>query len=100
MMRASSSTFRPCRALAVVAAGTLLVLLAVWLAMQFTDEVAWDVRDFVVMAGLLLVTGTTLVTVSGRLRGPARRWLTTGLLVAFLAIWAELAVGVFSRMAG
>ena len=41
------------KALIRIALGTAFILLVPLVAMQFTDEVAWDLADFVV-AGILL----------------------------------------------
>jgi hypothetical protein len=38
---------------------TAFILLIPLLAMQFTDEVAWDLADFVIIGTLLLGTGLT-----------------------------------------
>lgn len=78
-------------------AGFALTLLAVPLiAMQFTGEVNWGPGDFVVMGGLLAgfyagIELTLRVALS-------RKAVVIGIAASlglFLAVWAELAIGVF-----
>ena len=78
-----------------IALATGAILLIPLIAMQFTTEVNWDGRDFLVMGFLLFGTGSLFVTVARR--APRKsRWLIGGMfLAAFLYVWAELAVGVF-----
>lgn len=76
---------------------TVAVLLLIpFIAMQFTDEVSWTVLDFVAMGILLLSTGLlcelTLRKVS---KVKHRIILVIIIIIAFLIIWAELAVGIF-----
>lgn len=77
--------------------GTLALLLLIpALAMQFTSEVNWSVSDFVIMGGLLATLGLGIEIVMRLLRDwPARLAAGMGVLLLFLAIWVELAVGVF-----
>ena len=76
---------------------TVLILLLIPLvSMQFTTEVNWSLSDFMVMGVLLLGTVIFLEVV---LRNVTKRDIRIALialiLVLFLLIWAELAVGVF-----
>ena len=73
-----------------------LVLLVPLVAMQFTDEVNWDLFDFVIMGGLLLGTGLLCELVLRNFKSLKSRIIICGivLLVLFL-VWAELAVGIF-----
>jgi hypothetical protein len=64
--------------------------------MRFTSEVNWEVADFFVMALLLAVLLGVLELVSHIARRPATIMLGAGAaILAFLTIWAELAVGIF-----
>lgn len=47
-----------------IALATGLILLVPFLAMQFTDEVAWTLSDFVIAGTLLFGTGLTYVLVA------------------------------------
>ena len=81
-----------------LAAGTGLLLLIPLIAMQFTDEVNWDIRDFIVMG--LLVFGTTSLFVLVSRRMLRSRRMALGLMFAalFVYLWAELAVGIFLNL--
>lgn len=84
-----------------VALATAALLLVPLVAMRFTGEVAWSGVDFVVAAVLLAGAGITCVRVARRLRGaaPWQRLAVPGALVlAFAAVWIELAVGVFFNL--
>jgi hypothetical protein len=64
--------------------------------MQFTDEVNWDLFDFMIIGALLLATGLSYVLLAGKLPKSAHRAVLALLLVGILVlIWAELAVGIF-----
>jgi hypothetical protein len=80
----------------------LILLLIPLLSMQFTSEVNWSLSDFLVMGALLAGTGFFLEvvfrTVSKR---DIRIALVALILILFLLIWVELAVGIFgSPIAG
>lgn len=73
-----------------------LILLIPLIAMQFTDEVNWNLMDFVVMGVLLLGTGLVVELVLRKVKKTSHRIAMCGaILLAFLLIWAELAVGIF-----
>jgi Kef-type K+ transport system membrane component KefB len=66
------------------------------IAMQFTTEVKWDSRDFVIMGVLLLGTGLVCELVMRKVKKMQHRVLLIAtILVALFLIWAELAVGIF-----
>ena len=72
-----------------------LLLLVPFIAMQFTNEVNWTVIDFVVMGGLLLFFGFTLDFLVGEMTSfYFKIILGIGIVLIFLLIWAELAVGI------
>ncbi len=74
---------------------TILLLIPL-IAMQFTHEVDWDGRDFLIMGILLLGTGTICELVLRTVKSKTHRiFICFGVLLAFLLIWAELAVGIF-----
>ncbi len=85
--------------LLLITAGILLIPLV---AMQFTDEVNWSNVDFVVAGVLLFTTGFILSFIWEKF-GKSKYRILYGVLVllVFILIWAELAVGIFgSRFAG
>ena len=66
----------------------ILIVVAILLsipliAMQFTDEVSWTILDFVVM----------VIRKVSKIKHRIAICIT--ILVVFLLIWAELAVGIF-----
>lgn len=72
------------------------ILLIPLIAMQFTDEVAWSLFDFVIMGMLLLGTGL-LMELAWRKASNSTSKIIYLLIIAgvFLLVWAELAVGIF-----
>ena len=73
-----------------------------FIAMYFTDEVNWLVRDFIVMGILLYSTWLICELVVKRIKKTNNRYLAIAvILLFFFLIWAELAVGLFgTRFAG
>ncbi|HEV7277754.1 MAG TPA: hypothetical protein VGN80_15850 [Devosiaceae bacterium] len=74
------------------AAALLLLPLA---AMQVTDEVAWDLTDFVIIGALLLACalGFELALRRGR-SGSYRAGAALAIAGAFLLVWVNAAVGI------
>ena len=73
--------------------GLLLIPLVV---MAFSDAVQWSVFDFVIMAVLLFFLGLGLDLVRFYAASKWLRWLLFTLVVLFfLVVWGELAVGIF-----
>jgi len=82
--------------LSVVAAGTLLLLMVPLVAMQLTREVAWGPEDFLVGGSLLFAAGAAIVLSWRKLSTTRARIGAASVIgLALLAIWAELAVGLF-----
>ncbi|QBO58443.1 hypothetical protein [Chryseobacterium salivictor] len=81
----------------------LLIILAVpalllvpLIAMQFSTGVDWEVFDFIIMSVLLLGTGLLCELVLRKVRSTKGRIVLFGIvLLAFILIWTELAVGIF-----
>jgi dipeptide/tripeptide permease len=79
----------------------ILIVVAILLsipliAIQFTDEVSWTILDFVVMGILLLSIGFICeLTIRKVSKIKHRIAICITILVVFLLIWAELAVGIF-----
>jgi peptidoglycan/LPS O-acetylase OafA/YrhL len=83
------------RLLGIVLTVALLLLIPL-IAMQFTNEVAWTLSDFVIMGILLLGTGLACELVIRNVKKAEYRAAICGaVLVAFFLVWAELAVGIF-----
>lgn len=57
----------------------------------------WDLFDFVVMGALLFATGLML-DLAIRKTGKYRIPVVILIVLAFLYIWAELAVGIFTNL--
>jgi len=84
------------RRLTVSITTVAVLLLIPLIAMQFTNEVNWGILDFVVAAILLLAAVFTYEFILRKVKGPKNRTiLSVVLLIIFLLIWAELAVGIF-----
>ena len=73
-----------------------LILLIPLITMQFTNEVNWNLFDFVVMGSLLLGTGLMCELVVRKVKNKDYRiGILAVIVVALFLIWAELAVGIF-----
>ena len=82
--------------LGIIFIGTLLLLCIPLVAMQFTSEVNWRSADFLIAGILLASTAFIFDLVWRNVRHDTFRvLLLVALIVLFLLIWAELAVGVF-----
>lgn len=67
-----------------------------YIAMQFMDEVNWTRSDFMVMGMLLFGTGLLCELVLRKVTKIKNRIaLCVLFVIAFLLVWAELAVGIF-----
>lgn len=79
-----------------------VMLLIPFMAMQFTNEVQWSLFDFIVAAFLLFGLVVSVELVLRKVKNPLKRFVIgLGLLIVFLLLWLELAVGIFgSPLAG
>jgi len=74
-----------------------LLLLTPLIAMQFTNEVNWDILDFIVAGILLLSTGLACNFIIQKVKNTKFRIAICLAIVGILfLIWAELAVGIFN----
>ncbi|MDA1033688.1 MAG: hypothetical protein O3C52_10065 [Proteobacteria bacterium] len=72
------------------------ILLATAISMQFTSEVNWGPEDFVVMGFMLAAAGVALETSLRLSKTSVQKGLAIGFIAfSFVAIWTELAVGIF-----
>jgi hypothetical protein len=82
--------------------GVIIGLLCIPLiAMQFTEEVNWSLFDFAVMAILLSLTGFSIEIAIRKTQNLDRRYFYITLIVlVFLLVWAQLAVGITDLVFG
>ena len=74
----------------------LFLLLIPLIGMAFTDEINWSPFDFIIMGSLLIFLSIGINFVSNRTKNIKNRILYIVILVLiFMLLWAELAVGVF-----
>ena len=74
----------------------LFLLLIPLIGMAITDEINWSAFDFIIMGSLLIALSIGINLVSTHVKNLKNRFLYIGILVLiFMLIWAELAVGVF-----
>ncbi|AVI52408.1 hypothetical protein C5O00_10515 [Pukyongia salina] len=84
------------RSVIVISLVVLLILLIPLIGMQFTENIKWGPMDFLVAAVLLFGVGFVLDLTLRKIKKPRSRVLISiAIIVLFLLIWAELAVGVF-----
>lgn len=74
----------------------LLMLLLPFIGMFFSNEINWSFFDFIIMGILILVMSFGIKLVLKTTPKKMYRILIIGIiLILFLLVWAELAVGVF-----
>ncbi|WZL89273.1 hypothetical protein VS868_00570 [Salinimicrobium sp. 3283s] len=79
----------------ILLAATFLLLLPL-LGMQFSQEVNWDLFDFIVAAILLYGTGLIIELILRKVKDSQKRLIICAIILGVLfLVWAELAVGVF-----
>ncbi len=84
------------RRLKTILISVMVLLLVPLVSMQFTDQVNWGPLDFVVAGVMLLAAGLVFDLVLRKIKNKNYRIIIIiTLLLVFLLIWAELAVGVF-----
>ena len=73
-----------------------LLLLIPLIAMQLTNEVNWSFFDFIIMGALLTITGLLIGIVIKKVNYyKYREIIIVIIVIMFLLIWGELAVGLF-----
>ena len=74
----------------------LFLLLIPLIAMQFTDEVNWEITDFIIAGGLLFGAGMISEIVMRKIKNSNYKVILLGaILIIVILIWIELAVGIF-----
>ena len=64
--------------------------------MAISNEINWSLFDFIIIGFLLLTLSIGINFVIKRVKNLKNRFLYIGILVLiFMLIWAELAVGIF-----
>ncbi len=78
--------------------GAALILLVPLVAMQFTDEVVWDVADFVFAGALLFGAGLTYELVARKAGNIAyRAAVGVAVTAALILVWVNGAVGIIGN---
>lgn len=73
----------------------LSLLLIPLIGMSITNEINWSSFDFIIMGSLLFLLSIGINFMSNRTNNVKNRLLYIGILVLiFMLIWAELAVGI------
>lgn len=85
------------KSLIVIGIVTAILLSIPLIAMQFTEQVDWSPSDFVIMGVLVFGTGL-LIDLVIRKAGKYKAFGALAVVLAFLYVWAELAVGIFTNI--
>lgn len=73
-----------------------LLLLIPFFGMQFSSDVNWSIFDFLAMGVILFCGGLILELVLRKVHNKNNRALLIAIIVIlFILIWAELAIGIF-----
>lgn len=76
--------------------GAAAILIVPFVAMRFDSGVNWSPADFALMGALLVSFGLMYVAVVRNvIQAKYRAMVGAALVLAFMLIWAELAVGIF-----
>ena len=74
---------------------TLALLLIPLFGNNFDDGWNWSLSDFVIMGGIIFVTGFLIEFANVKIKNKNHRFIAVSLiLLALLIIWAHLAVGI------
>lgn len=96
MKKNNSSALLNSTSIIRVLAVTIGILFLPVFGMIFSNSVVWGPIDFFVAAVLLTMTGFLFELVQAHVRSlRARIIFGMGIFIAFILIWAELAVGIF-----
>jgi len=81
--------------LSIWAAIVALILMVPLVAMQFSTQVNWSPSDFIAMGTMIFAAGL-LIDLAIRKMGKYRVAAVIAIVILFLWLWAELAVGLFT----
>ncbi len=74
-----------------------LLLLVPFLASLVTDEVKWELTDYLVAGSILFCAGVFVDVIHQKINKPPWRvFFIIVLVVVIILIWVELAVGIFN----
>lgn len=74
----------------------LILLLIPFFGTLFSNQVNWSLFDFIIMGILLGLSGLSIHFILERIRNKTAKLVPIiFVLIIFLTIWAELAVGIF-----
>lgn len=78
-----------------VVLATVFILLLLFLVNQISDEMVWDLADFVIVGALLFGTGLAYILITKQ-RGNStyRAAVVIALGAAFILVWVNVAVGI------
>lgn len=83
------------KSIAIIAIATVVLLLIPLIAMQFTNELIWEISDFIIAGGLLFGTGLTFLVLTKRKTSVSYRFaIFFALFTGLLLIWVNGAVGL------
>ena len=76
---------------------TIVLLLLPFVSSLLNDQIDWDILDYSVM-GSMIFTAISLFFYTNRKfkKTKSSYWIEIFILVIFLLLWAELAVGIFN----
>jgi len=77
---------------------TVIILFIPLIAMQFTNDIAWTLSDFII-AGILLFSAGLIYQIATKKIKKQKHKIAIGILIGLILIliWAELAVGIFTN---
>ena len=74
----------------------LIILIIPLVGTIFSDQIDWEILDFLVMGTLLIIIGIALSAVSQKIKNSKKKFFySLIILFVFFLIWAELAAGIF-----
>ncbi len=80
----------------IILLAVMMLLFIPFIMMKFTDEVNWNLFDFVLAGILLIGSGLVFEIIIRKVKSRKYR-IVLGMILLFLLllIWAEIAVGIF-----